>query len=258
MLRKLLCIIGVSGLLFAAPLGIASAADMPVKAPPPPPAWSWTGFYIGLNGGYGWGTNNSANNVGCSGPGICTYVAAGGFPPVQLTPNGFIGGGQIGYNWQVSNLVWGLEADFQGSGIKASGAQTVTPLGLVSGTDSLQEKLPWFGTVRGRLGIPVSNNWLLYATGGLIYGDVSRSSNRMNLFTGTTGTGSSSSVQDGWTLGSGTEVALAGRWTAKLEYLYFDLGRTSVTSFDAVAGTYLTVSQRMAGSILRAGLNYRF
>jgi outer membrane immunogenic protein len=241
----------------------AFAADIPPNPPATTPAYSWTGFYGGLNGGYDLGANNNAGIDGCADPvgtGLCRYVAAGGFSPIQLTPKGFMGGGQVGYNWQIANLVWGLEADFQGSGIEASGTQTTEPPGFVAGAETLQERLPWFGTVRGRLGVAVNKTWLLYATGGLIYGDVSSSATGTNLRSGLTGSGSNSSVQDGWTLGSGVEVALGGRWTTRLEYLYFDLGRESVTAIHTTGpvGDSVTISQAMAGQIIRAGLNYRF
>jgi outer membrane immunogenic protein len=242
---------------------VASAADLPTKAPvykapAAVAAYNWTGWYGGVNAGYGWGTSNNASNDACFQPAgltMCSaYVAGGGFPPVQMNPKGFIGGGQVGYNWQVANFVWGLETDFQGSGIKASASQTTMPPGLITGTTTLEHKLLWFGTVRGRLGIPV-NNWLFYGTGGLMYGEVSSSS----IFSAApaTGTGSNSTTRAGWTLGAGIEVGIGQSWTAKLEYLYFDLGRDSVTAI-APAGQTLTVSQRMAGQILRAGLNYRF
>jgi outer membrane immunogenic protein len=244
----------------------ASAADMPVKAPvyatPVVAPYNWTGWYAGVNAGFGWGSNNQARNDSCaepSGSGLCVvYLSGGGFPPVSLKPEGFIGGGQVGYNWQVANLVWGVEADFQGSGIKASAARTTSPPCCIPGTSTLEHKLRWFGTVRGRLGVPM-NNWLFYGTGGLIYGGVSSSSTWTSLVA--TGTGSSSTTRAGWTIGAGTEAGFGGRWTATLEYLYFDLGRDSVTATSATAGSVgdaITISQRMAGHILRTGLNYRF
>jgi outer membrane immunogenic protein len=230
----------------------ASAADTP---------GNWTGWYGGVNTGYGSGTSNDASNDNCaeSGSGFCTiYVAAGGHPPVSLKAKGFIGGGQVGYNWQGSKLIWGLEADLQGSGIKASATETTAPPGFITGTTTLEHELRWFGTVRGRLGFPASN-WLFYGTGGLIYGRVSSSLTFSQALS--TGNGSSSTTRTGWTLGAGMEIGLGARWTTKLEYHYFDLGRDSVTAVSATpgfVGDAITVSQEMAGHILRAGLNYRF
>ena len=259
-MHRLAALAVVAALGFAS---AASAADMAVKAPrynapAVAVAYDWTGWYAGVNVGYGWGTSNNATNDACFQPAgltMCTaYVAIGGFPPVQLTPQGFIGGGQAGYNWQVRNLVLGLEADLEGSGINASGSLTTTPPGNLTGTTTLEHKLLWFGTLRGRAGVAV-DNWLFYGTGGLVYGDVKSSSGFSAI--PATGTGSSSTLRAGWTLGAGTEVGIARQWTAKFEYLYFDLGRDSDTAV-APAGQMLTVSQRMAGHILRAGVNYRF
>jgi outer membrane immunogenic protein len=246
----------------------ASAADMPAKAPiykaAPMALYNWTGWYVGVNAGYGWSSGNGANNGACADPvasGFCaTYIAGGGFPAPSLSPKGFVGGGQAGYNWQASNFVYGLEADIQGSGIKASTTQTFTPPTLITGIETLEHKLTWFGTVRGRLGV-AANNWLFYGTGGLIYGGVSSSLTLSTPANGFAAAGSSSSTRAGWTVGVGTEYGFAGPWTAKVEYLYYDMGRDSVTATSAVAGFVgdsLTVSQRTAGHILRAGVNYRF
>jgi outer membrane immunogenic protein len=148
-MRKVLGLVGAT-LLFAGP---ALAADLsrppPYKAPALMPVFSWTGWYIGGNIGYGWGENTD--------PGISSNrinFGPGTFP--NLSPKGVIGGGQIGYNWQVNpNWVVGLEADFQGADIKDSGTKATTL--FVNGvgnpaTNSLSEKLDFLGTVRGRLG----------------------------------------------------------------------------------------------------------
>ena len=149
--------------------------------------------------------------------------------------------------------------NIQGSGIKGSTTQTTAPGILLTGTENLEHKLTWFGTVRGRLGI-ASNNWLFYGTGGLIYGGVKSSLTLLIPGNGFTAAGSSSSTRAGWIIGAGTEFAFAGPWSAKLEYLYYDMGRNSVTAIATgdFAGDLLTVSQRTAGSILRAGVNRRF
>lgn len=210
-MKKFLIAAGVLGLM-AAP---AVAADMPRKAAPAPmyapvPVMTWAGFYAGVNAGYGWAT--------------------GGL-------DGFVGGGQLGYNWQSGSLVFGLEGDFQGTDQKSS-----TALG---GGFSVTEKLPWFGTVRGRLGY-AAGPWLLYATGGVAWVNY-----KVDLSFGAA-TVSDNTTKAAWTLGGGVEYMFAPNWSTKLEYLYMDTGNTDVTLF----GT--TFNGRAKNSVVRAGLNYHF
>jgi outer membrane immunogenic protein len=262
MLRKLLGVVGVSSLLIAAPLSAASAAGMPVKAPPPPPppACTWCGWYVGGNAGYGWGsrTNPGYSLTDTSGTGYAPYVASGGFPLRALSPRGGLGGVQIGYNFQSTKWVWGLEADIQDAAINAASTVTVQPTpGSAIGTDSVSQHLNWFGTVRGRLGI-AENNWLFYATGGLIYGGVhsSLTQSATNTYFATNTT---NAVRGGGTAGAGVEYDF-GKWSAKLEYLYYDMGRdsTTIAGTGIFTGIVYTASQRTAGSILRVGLNWHF
>jgi outer membrane immunogenic protein len=162
------------------------------------------------------------------------------------TPKGFIGGGQIGYDWQVTNWVFGLVADFQGADIKASGTTIVPPF-----TISLSEKLDFLGTVRARAGWAV-NNWLFYGSGGVAYGDVhstlSISEPTTALFFG----GAHSETRVGWAAGGGVNYALTPNWIIGVDYLHYDLGRTSVTADG------LTASQLVAGDIVRGVINYKF
>jgi outer membrane immunogenic protein len=190
----------------------AQAADLPTKAPSyiaPAPVWSWTGFYAGLNGGYGWAT--------------------GGL-------DGVVGGGQIGYNWQSSAWVFGIEGDIQATGQKDS---------TTIGAFTVEEKLPWFGTLRGRLGY-ASGPWLLYGTAGVgwINYKLSVSSGGASVSDDTT--------KAAFAVGGGVEWMFMPRWSAKLEYLYMDTGNTDVTLF----GT--TFSGRAKDNIVRVGLNYHF
>jgi outer membrane immunogenic protein len=181
---------------------VASAADMPTKAPmytKAPvmvPLYNWTGFYVGLNAGYSWGRqDNSA-------------VSAAGVTVLSNSDhlNGFIGGGQIGYNWQVNQWVFGLEADFQGSGQKADGTFLIVPVGVFfnapppSTSIAYTDKLDWFGTVRGRIGYAMgaNGNWLPYLTGGWAYGH--------GEISGTTTIGAVA------TSFSGSQITVAGRW----------------------------------------------
>ena len=188
-------------------VSVASAADLPVKAPVykapvATPAYSWTGFYVGGNVGYGWSLNSDPNMsfVDNSG-GLTGFIAGGGIVPLAVDPKGIIGGGQVGYNWQSANVVYGLVADFQGSGMKAISTY-VTSGG--AGTTSLERKMDWFGTVRGRVGL-AQQNWLLYGTGGLAYGHINQTLT-FNLG-GTVGNGSNSQTRAGWTVGAGLSTA---------------------------------------------------
>jgi outer membrane immunogenic protein len=222
--------IGLALLASTAFIGAASAADIQRPAPAykapimaPARVYDWTGFYVGGNVGYGWGQQD----VSLAGVGI-------GSPSV----NGVIGGGQIGYNWQMNQLVLGLEADIQASGQSGSGGA-----GAVAYTD----KMDWFGTVRGRVGYAF-DRFLPYVTGGWAYGH--------GTINGVTGAGSFSTSNDysGWTAGAGLEYAFLNNWSAKLEYLYVDFGNgpTTATGAGALSSNHLT------DNIVRVGLNYKF
>jgi outer membrane immunogenic protein len=242
--------------------GSAYAADMPVKAPPlmPAPAYTWTGWYVGGNLGYGWGagSNPSQSFIDTSGGGLTAYIAGGGIVPAAADPKGVIGGAQIGYNWQTNNFVFGLVTDFDGSGMTAT-TTNVTPTNGINGTTTLSRKMDWLGTLRARAGV-AQQNWLWYVSGGLAYGHIQE-----NLTFASTAaaqaTGSHSRTRAGWTAGTGFEYGWS-RWTAGLEYLYVDLGRSSVTEtfsgYAGAAGDSVTMSSRNTAHIVRAILNYRF
>jgi outer membrane immunogenic protein len=257
---------------------VACGADMPMKAAPmvaPVAAYNWTGFYIGGNIGYSWGNASGVVNVTGLPASLPTSYSG------SANPDGIIGGGQIGYNWQANNWVFGLEADFQGSAEKATGSATSDPFTFSSPFAQLQipgtlnqsggeASILWFGTVRGRIGMLVTPTILLYGTGGLAYGRISGSDTvTINLGAPPTTVFSSaygnSATNLGWTLGAGVEGAFpnTSNWTWKLEYLYIDLG--SVGSSGSVAlpapfvGTYgYSWSTKITDNIVRVGLNYRF
>lgn len=272
--RKLMLVGAACMAVLAA--GSAGAADLaPVyrKAPvaPAAPVPSWTGFYLGGNVGYGW--NDKASNLafGTTDPLLQPLVDAArlaGVYPTSLSPSakGVIGGGQIGYNWQLpSQWLMGLEADIQGSGIKGSDSVTTTAFPFDTTATSLTKSIDWFGTVRGRIGFLASPQWLLYATGGLAYGETKISFNTADLVLGCVANasicaaGAKSDVRVGWTAGGGVEAMLAPNWSAKVEYLYVDLGRSSlnVTS-STVPAIVFNTSTDFREHIVRAGLNYHF
>ena len=246
---------------------LASAADLPVKAPiykapVAPPPYNWTGFYVGGNIGYSWGNVDSA----FFSPDLPSIGLPATFPDT-VKPQGVIGGGQIGYNWQASpNWVFGIETDFQGSGQKDSHrfTQNFTVVGAGPGTATVthEEKLEWFGTVRGRIGYAFWDNVMLYGTGGLAYGQVSTA---VAGFGGTAfasggGSVSGSTTKVGWTVGGGVEGAIPNtrNWTWKIEYLYMDLGTANYTFSVPSPSGYFTLSNKITDNILRGGINYRF
>lgn len=228
---RILLVLGCSAILLSSGIGLATAADLspPPAYVPAPQVFSWTGFYIGGNAGYGW-TNGSG-----------TLTTATGTELFTVSGNGFLGGAQAGYNWQVGPAVFGAEADFQGT--TASGPFSATAGPTIGAT----EKVPWFGTVRGRLGYAI-DRVMLYATGGAVYGDTT-----LNGTVSTVGPFSTSTTFWSWTAGAGVEAAFWGCWSAKLEYLYIgNPNRTPVIP----AITVLSASANT--NIVRAGINYHF
>ena len=207
----------------------ASAADIPGRSLPPPrapifvPFFTWTGFYAGLHAGYAFGDSRWTNAV--------TTLNTGDFDT-----SGAMVGGTLGYNWQTGWAVLGVEADVAWSGVQGS---TVTncPLGC-------ETKSTWFGTARGRIGYAF-DRFLPYFTGGAAYGDVQANA---ATFSGTTKT------QFGWTIGGGLEYAFLTNWSAKIEYLYVDMG--SVECPAASCGA--TIETTLTLNIVRCGLNYKF
>jgi outer membrane immunogenic protein len=294
-MKKLAFAIGVAGLMGTP----AFAADMPVKAPPsaPAPVYAWTGWYAGVNAGASFGNVKNDINAPATGTvvvgGFGTGTLATGFAGSDRThPDGFIGGGQIGYNYQLSPLwVVGLEADIQGAGEKKSGTPLnnsfdtevrlipSTSFGELAGSSVLnyQTKIDWFGTVRARLGYVWGNGQVMsYVTGGLAYGRVDvQGTATFNLAFGTvplSQTFGHSQVNTGWVVGYGTEGTLAAMpgWTWKIEGLYMDLGALDATgsggssSFTLATITTtltteaVTTHSHFTDGILRGGLNYKF
>jgi outer membrane immunogenic protein len=265
--------LGVAGVA----LGIvtsAGAADLaPVyKAPVAvAPISLWTGFYIGGNVGYGWDSRSSDLAVGTTDPAIAPIldaILAAGSYPASLSPSakGVIGGGQIGYNWQLPpQWLVGLEADIQGSGIKGSDSRTLSPPLFDATSTGVTKSIDWFGTARGRIGFLANPQWLLYATGGLAYGEAKLSFNTVDVTSGCIAgaflcaAGSSSGVRVGWTAGGGVEAMLAPNWSAKVEYLYVDLGRRSVDiASSTIPAVIFSPSTEFREHIVRAGINYHF
>jgi outer membrane immunogenic protein len=259
----------------AADLGVPSTAPAPMytKAPPPPPAYSWTGFYLGLNAGYGWATGNNVSFINAD-PFFYGPAIALGIIPASLDPKagGFIGGGQAGYNWQNGQVVYGIEADIQYASISGSASTTtdLTAIGAPIVTTTAQNKLDWFGTLRPRLGFTVTPSFLVYATGGLAYGQAASSAKTVVpttvappggcAFDVLCSVGTADQTRVGWTAGAGVEYELAQPWSVKVEYLYVDLGRETYnmpsTLLPAILGMQSTTV--FHENIVRGGVNYKF
>lgn len=250
--------ISLAALIVATPALAADIARQPVyKAPPMVPvAYNWTGFYVGINAGYGFGGSSDVLTAGQD-PATAAAIASGARPgSVSLDRSGFLGGGQIGYNWQFGSMVAGIEAD---AAFTDFGDRTTVTSGALNST--FHQNLDYLGTVRGRLGYAWDRT-LIYATGGLAYGGVN---NRVDFF-GPAGqlsfTGRDDGIKTGFTVGGGIEQALGGGWSAKIEYLYYNLGHDTV-NVAAVpggggVGTGYTSRFEEDGQLVRAGLNYKF
>ncbi len=209
----------------AAFAGAATAADLPPRVAPyyraPPavvPIYTWSGFYLGVNGGGGWGSS--------------AWDSTGSF-----NVSGGLVGGTIGYNYQFGQAVFGVEGDIDWSGIKG----TTNNFCLAGCTTSNT----WLSTVRGRLGY-AADRFMPYVTAGGAFGNVQAS---------TPGFAGGSSTQAGWTVGAGLEFAIAGNWTAKAEYLYVDLGKFNC---GITCGAAFTDNVSFTANIVRGGINYRF
>ena len=239
----------------------ASAADLAArpytKAPPMVAAavYDWTGFYVGLNAGYGWGRSNLDTAV-VGGFGSPNQALVSALDTLKLSPSGFTGGGQAGYNWQSGNWVFGVEADFEYFGLRAS--QT-TPSVFVGGGNFAvfnQVKTDWLFTARPRVGYAFARS-LLYVTGGVAVTDIKYTSNLIDPVFGTSNAASTTQTKAGWTVGAGWEYAFLNNWSAKLEYLYADFGSVSMTSIGG-NGAVFNQKASLTTSIARAGINYKF
>src|SRR5690242_1889324 len=226
--------------------GSALAADLPPSAPPRAPAvyvpavlpvYNWAGIYVGINGGWGWGNAKWTAN------------ATGTFPGLSGTPhdNGGVVGGTLGGNFQAGAFVFGVEGDWDYSGIN-----TGTTASICTFSGNCQTGNNWLATMRGRAGY-AADRVLLYLTAGGAFANVQTN------FNGTT----TSHTQSGWTGGGGIEWAFADNWTAKVEYLYVNLGNGHVTCGTATClaasgGLPIHVSVGLTENLFRVGVNYKF
>jgi outer membrane immunogenic protein len=239
MKRRFIGSFAVLGLLLAAPLGAAQAADMPMKAPPPAPmpSWSWTGFYIGASVGGDWTRDN-----------VSPTIADGGtFPRSNIMkPNGVTGAGTAGYNFQSGVFVYGIEGDLGYLSIRRSQADLLggTEIDFIGGSG-------FYGDITGRAGVAIDRA-LFYVKGGYAYynGSVMTTTAIPGFTVG------SASYSGGWTGGLGVEYKITNDWSVKGEYLHFDFG-TKTATLTSGAGVF-GYNNALIVDTFKVGVNYRF
>lgn len=269
----------------AALCGSAFAADLPRRAAPVvvpvAPAFTWTGFYIGGNAGYI--TDLDRYSIATSGVAAANIanVAAGARPPLVETRSrdGFTGGGQVGFNYQVNFVVFGVEADIAYTDFGTTGTAFGTPVAGAPGglLNTFRQELDYLGTVRGRVGLAF-DRVLLYGTGGFAYGQVQNTASFANAAGAVQFFGRTDRIDTGYAFGAGVEYAVptdsffnafnifgSNAVTLKAEYLHFDLGTSnvnvaalpSVTAGAVSSGAYISRFETK-GDLFRAGLNFKF
>jgi outer membrane immunogenic protein len=274
-----LLVASIGALASFAAIDFACAADMAVKAPVADP-WTWTGVYVGGNGGYSWGNWDSTSTSAIF-PGTPTALGTTASPNVK----GWFGGLQAGYNWQFApQWVVGIEGDVDWSGENASdpGSASISfPSGIGTGicdahpictttiasTTNATWNLDWFATLRGRLGFVVDQTWLLYGTGGIAFagtrfgysttGTLTITNSIGQVFPGTpisvAAAASGTSDRFGFAAGGGVEKMLSKNWSIKAEYLFLGFGTNTFQ-----AGTPIATTVRLLDNIVRGGVNYKF
>jgi outer membrane immunogenic protein len=223
--------------IFLSVIGVsrAAAADLPLPSQPNydanTPYTHWGGVYVGLNGGYGFGSSQWSQGL------ILTNI---------FNTDGFLLGGTIGFNYPVSAILFGVEGDLDWSTLKGSvGTCAVNGAGAAAACETKNNVL---GTVRARMGYTLDRT-LIYLTGGAAFGDFQTGLNPPATF--------DSATKIGWAAGAGIEYAFSDAWSAKAEYLYVDLGTASCTSA-ANCGSAAGASATLTENLVRGGFNYRF
>ena len=215
----------------------ALAADLPIPSYPPPlpPAYNWTGIYLGINGGFGTGNSNWSDGL---------VGTTGSFPI-----SGYLIGGTAGFNYQIGEYVFGIEGDGDWTNLNGNSGSTCGAITTVlTPPVGCQTQSQWLATVRGRVGYAY-DRILLYGTAGAAFGNIQTGLNPPSTF--------DSSIEAGWTVGAGLEWAFAQNWTAKVEYLFVDLPNgacTTVGNCGGAAGSIVSFNE----SVIRAGLNFKF
>jgi outer membrane immunogenic protein len=225
----------------------AFAADMALKGPPAPypqPTSSWTGFYLGINGGAGWGTSSSSADIAL----LATTI-----PIASQGTAGWLGGVTAGYNFQAGVVVFGIEGDFDWADIEGNTSCLVV--------FNCNVKQDWVGDIAGRLGVAPLSNLLMYVKGGVAWADTKYTFG--NTFGGVVSiTGNASDTRTGGMLGMGVEYAFMAHWSAKIEYDFIDYGTDTVSmslaTVPPVALPAISTQIKETESLMKAGINYRF
>jgi outer membrane immunogenic protein len=237
----------VTAVMLTALAGHATAADLrarapvPYQPPPPPrPVFTWSGCYIGGNIGGGWASKSSTDVAG-------SVTGVIGADLGSHTADGFIGGGQIGCDYQAGVWVLGVQGMFDGSGMQGSNTS-------LSGLFTVNSKIPWLATVTGRIGFTAAPAVLVYAKGG---GAWVRDEYTLATIGGTT-LANATTTPSGWTVGGGVEWAFAGNWSAFAEYNYLDFGTPSVAFTSTVGAPTFPINIKQNINSFMVGVNYRF
>lgn len=262
----------------AATLAVSSAvaADLPTRkvapvAPMIAPVFTWTGFYAGVNGGYGFGASKLKNVT-------VSRDAYNGLPAwstkedsfakwTDKRSDSFVGGAKIGYNYQMGSVVLGIEADINYANLaaKRSGVNAEREFlpGWRSGNSLMAKStLNWFGTVRPRIGFVATERMMVFATAGLAYGNVRSAAQYADTLNGAVDdnwVGKQNKIRAGWTVGAGAEYALTDNVVLKGEYSYIDLGSSTIKTYVGDKKVlYVTGKDDLGFHVVRAGLNYKF
>jgi outer membrane immunogenic protein len=231
-------LLSVAALLIVGPAVAADMARPVMKAPVMAPAYSWTGCYIGAQGGWGFGTSKGV------------LRDSSGTQPVNysLDTDGGIAGGHIGCQWQSGMWVWGLEGDGEWSDLKETGR--FGPPTFAAGTYTIDTEVRGMGSIRGRLGWALGDRWLVYGTGGWAVAGV-----RTNYaLTGSAPFHTEDRTRSGWTAGGGVEWSFAPAWTARAEYRFTDLGSKSFVDTASNSAD----NNKISFHAVRFGLSYHF
>jgi outer membrane immunogenic protein len=233
----------------AASTQLSFGADLPVKAPvykaPPITVYNWTGFYVGADVGYGWGTSSSVATTA-----NVNFPVGFVFSPVDLT--GAVAGGHAGYNYQIGHFVVGIEGDFDWTNMKGDASDVSPFFPRIATTTTTSTKLTWLADITGRVGY-AWDNWLLYAKGGGAWAHEEGSS--ITTPTGTTTSGSEN--RSGWLIGGGAEWGFMQHWSAKVEYNYMDFGTADVIRLSNT-GVENHRDNTLKVNVVKVGVSYRF
>jgi outer membrane immunogenic protein len=232
---------------------VATAADMPTKAPvyAPVAMYNWTGFYVGGQAGGGWYSSQT------------TIVAGGtnfpaGFVDNKINGDGFLGGGYAGFNYQINQFVIGIDGDYSWADLTGSGSD-ISPIN--GGPTNKNDKVKWIATMTGRVGYAV-NNWLFFGKGGWAWAGFDGNSSSFSVAGANTSNSTNSETRDGWTLGTGVEWGFLPHWSAKLEYDYvkFNTSNFNITSTSVATGVATSLARSATSDLseVKLGVAYRF